>query len=464
MSEIFLSYAHRDDLLPEGWVKQTKKLLQLRLDQLYGKSANKIFIDYERKGNQELPVLIRSQLKKAKVLLSVVSPSYFESKWCRREIDIFHELNGGNAYERIVRVDKIRPNQEHEIINALSLQIYKKFYDEDGEFFIDHQQETYRKEIFKLARALKDLLDEINKELHEVETLDKIFFPDCPDDKTVYLDMIKSGVFGNQFHQAKTPFFHKKATVADWQRDTQRDVVGCKCIVHILGENYGLIPDDSENNPDGLSVFELQYDAIKKVRETNRFFHIVWKPRGLKTSDSKQNAFINKLETSHSSSYHFAEFVEKDIVDFQNYLKEKIKQFENLETVQVPTTPTVQKRPVYFLFPYAHEEIANQFKAAVATSNLDIDLKIVLKDLGEVEKHALHKAYCDNIGSYIVMPINNNEFRGNFLGELIPKAQLFHSGTTISLEAASFGGHEFYILNKSEDPLTKALQDFCAEL
>src|SRR5262245_22406460 len=91
-SDVFVSYAHIDDATPvpgePGWITALHKWLQVRLAQLLGKDP-KIWRDPQLHGNDILATAISEQLPRVAVFVSVLSPRYVNSEWCKRELTEF---------------------------------------------------------------------------------------------------------------------------------------------------------------------------------------------------------------------------------------------------------------------------------------------------------------------------------------------------------------------------------------
>ena len=87
--DVFISYAHMDnvpiDQGAEGWITDFHKLLETRLEQTIGHDV-KIWRDERLTGNTEFTPEIESQFPSLKVMVSVITPRYISSDWCRKEL------------------------------------------------------------------------------------------------------------------------------------------------------------------------------------------------------------------------------------------------------------------------------------------------------------------------------------------------------------------------------------------
>src|SRR2546423_7742765 len=89
--DIFVSYAHVDNKPfdnPRGWVDSFSERLALRLAQLTGSEPD-IWRDTRLQGNEYFSGSIGDGISATLLLLSVISPRYVNSDWCRGELTEF---------------------------------------------------------------------------------------------------------------------------------------------------------------------------------------------------------------------------------------------------------------------------------------------------------------------------------------------------------------------------------------
>jgi hypothetical protein len=97
----FISYAWVDNeqCVDErnGWVGMFHDRLRALLARELRRQteAERIWIDYERmRGNEPLSDAIRREISSSRLLVPIISPSYFASVWCRQELETFLGLHG----------------------------------------------------------------------------------------------------------------------------------------------------------------------------------------------------------------------------------------------------------------------------------------------------------------------------------------------------------------------------------
>ena len=121
---LFISYAHIDNqpFTPEqqGWVTRFHGSLEAVLSMRLGRKAE-IWRDRKLTGNDVFADEIVAQFPKTALLVSVLSPRYIESDWCRRELKEFCKvasLSGGLVVEnksRLIKVIKTPVDSEDQL-------------------------------------------------------------------------------------------------------------------------------------------------------------------------------------------------------------------------------------------------------------------------------------------------------------------------------------------------------------
>ena len=88
----FISYAHIDNEPLEpgqpGWVSRFHAVLKTRLSQRLGEPA-RLWRDDKLRGDDVFDDEIRAQLPRAALLVSILTPRYVRSGWCKSELDGF---------------------------------------------------------------------------------------------------------------------------------------------------------------------------------------------------------------------------------------------------------------------------------------------------------------------------------------------------------------------------------------
>ena len=111
--DLFISYSHIDDQPltadRQGWITQFHGALFTFLSQLKGAEA-RIWRDRNLQGNDVFSKEILDQFAQTAVLVTVLTPSFLNSKWCAKEIDEFcrrAEESGGTVVRNKARIFKL---------------------------------------------------------------------------------------------------------------------------------------------------------------------------------------------------------------------------------------------------------------------------------------------------------------------------------------------------------------------
>jgi hypothetical protein len=88
-ADAFISYAHLDNVElaagHPGWVTNLQRALAIRLAQLLG-TESRVWWDQKLRGNDLLDATFVERLQHVAALVTVISPRYIKSEWCRKEI------------------------------------------------------------------------------------------------------------------------------------------------------------------------------------------------------------------------------------------------------------------------------------------------------------------------------------------------------------------------------------------
>lgn len=335
--DIFISYAHLDnETLTEeqkGWVTTFHHALEKRLGQLLAHLPN-IWRDEKLQGNDYFGEEIVDQFQKLRVLVSILSPRYVESDWCRKELRTFYEVTQkfqgvrlGNK-SRIFKVIKTPvPHERHppESKDLLGYEFYE--VDDTGrfhEFQLEKQSPYYYKYLTKfedvaqdLCRLIKDF--EAGKASEKTEA-------DTPTDgsqgKTVYLAKTTSDLSAERDNIRRDLELRGYRVLPDQEllpdghfRQTVQDYLSrCELAVHLIGSKYGLIPEDEER-----SVGELQDELSRKAGLPR----LVWMPVDLKSADARQQQFISLLQ-SEAAGQQSTELLTTMLEDFKTHLMDTL--------------------------------------------------------------------------------------------------------------------------------------------
>jgi hypothetical protein len=87
--DVFVSYAHLDDLGEAAWVTNLVRHLDTEVRQRLGTKDLRIWIDHALDGNRPLTPEVMQAIRQSATLLVIMSPGYIASEWCVSERNAF---------------------------------------------------------------------------------------------------------------------------------------------------------------------------------------------------------------------------------------------------------------------------------------------------------------------------------------------------------------------------------------
>ena len=115
-NDVFISYCHAENhnAMGRGWIEVFHDELKMRLIQIVGaRQADEqpaIWRDVRLQGNDEFPAVLTDELRRAALVVSVLTPRYVGSTWCQTEVATFCQLaqqTGGLRVANKLRILKV---------------------------------------------------------------------------------------------------------------------------------------------------------------------------------------------------------------------------------------------------------------------------------------------------------------------------------------------------------------------
>ena len=308
--DVFVSYAHLDntavDEHQKGWVAKLHETLDRRLAQLLGKPT-RIWRDPKLKGNDVFEEVLVERVKRAAVLISVVSPRYVRSEWTIRELNEFWkaaEQQGGVEIRDKSRIFKVLKTpvpldqQSPPLPSLLGYEFYRvdpehgNFREFDEQFGPEYQQKFLMK-LDDLAQDLKDLLEFVEgPQLVEAPSGaskgEAIFLAVTTLDLQDEHDEIRRDL--QQHGYTVLPGRTLSPIGSEVEAEVREDLARCSMSIHLIGNHYSLTPEDAMT-----SLVEIQNELAIERGERGGFKRLVWIPPGLQVIDPRQQEVIDRL-------------------------------------------------------------------------------------------------------------------------------------------------------------------------
>lgn len=318
-NHLFISYAHLDNQpLTEqesGWVTRFHASLAAILGMRLGRKAE-VWRDAKIQGNDVFSDETLGQFAETALLVSVLSPRYVQSEWCTREAREFcaqAEASGGVVVDnktRVFKVIKTPVDSEDSLPPVMKQQLgYPFFILDEGQTPVELDPAygvalvpQYNLKLAKLAFEMAQLirkLESANEGGGASPTTSAT--PASSSKPTVYL--AESSYDRREHREALEAELrlHGYTVLPDRQlsRDEQpyitavTEMLGqCQLSIHLVGANYGAVPD----GPSEKSVVMLQNElAIDQVRSRG-LERIIWLADGTRSDSPLQQGFIEGLQ------------------------------------------------------------------------------------------------------------------------------------------------------------------------
>jgi hypothetical protein len=405
--DFLISYAHIDDQAliagENGWVSRLHRLLEIRVGQLLGETP-KIWRDPKLQGNDYFADTILERLPRIGAIVSVLSPRYVQSEWCNRELTEFcraAELSGGVRIAdkaRIFKVVKTPVSRERLPESVQPMLGYEFFvYDESGRPREMAQEygaggdRAFLAKIDDLAYDITQLLELLHRNGGPVPAPE-------PSKGTVYLaetsyelreeregikrDLIRSGF-------EVLPDRPLPLVAPDLDALVREQLRRCKLSIHLIGHNYGVIPEDSVQ-----SIVERQQTLASQLAPASALTSLIWLPPGLEVEDERQRAFVARLEND-ATVHATAELLAVPIEDLKTLIHSKLA--PPPAAVPKPPLPSNQElMRVYLLCDQQDVEATRSLEDHLFAKGLEVVLPIFDEDETQARlEHEENLRSCD---------------------------------------------------------------------
>ncbi len=313
--DILISYAHIDDesLMEgqKGWISEFHRSLEVRLSQLMG-ARPVIWRDPKLQGNDFFGEEIVDQFPEVALLISILSPRYVRSEWCTKEVGEFIKAaqeNGGFKLRNKSRIFKVIktpiPLEDHPeaIRETLGYEFFKLDPEtgrpkEFGKIYGPEAELAYWEKLDDLAHDITDLLNQLQKMGPQVggdvalnDDAVAVYLAQTSYDLREYRDNIKREL---QEHGYRVlPDQHLPLIAPDFISESAQLMDQCEVAIHLIGENYGIIPEGSQK-----SVVELQNETAAQKSKEGKLKRLIWFSPHTETEDERQINFVEHLKTS----------------------------------------------------------------------------------------------------------------------------------------------------------------------
>jgi cellulose biosynthesis protein BcsQ len=306
--DVFISYAHIDNqsLLGEsqGWVDAFSGALEMRLSQFLGGEV-RLWRDRKLSGDLSLWHETTDQhIREARVFVSILSPAYLQSDYCRRELETFLAHAGTASRHgtrrnlfKVLKWPVERVQEPKELREVLGFAFYRT--DEGGaprEFIPDtNARDLYLgfiERIHQLAFAISQSLRAESTPGPRVgeSGIRSIYVAETSSDIGRDRDGVVSELKQHGFRVLPDVALPPESLAM--QAAVREHLARSDASVHMIGQRYGIIPEGDQR-----SHVELQWELAAEYSLNHpSFSKIVWIPPDLTPADPRLGEFVNRLE------------------------------------------------------------------------------------------------------------------------------------------------------------------------
>jgi len=332
-SDVLLNYAAIDDFpLHEGkpgWVSQLHRNLEVRMEQLSGEKVRIARLP-EDAISPAIEAEMLHHVPQAKAMISVVSPPFVNSEVCRREVEQFWrgaEQTGGRYIKeksRLLKVLKTAVSEQQmprPLLDIFSPLFGFEFFELDAETGrVREFDETFgpvlKQRFFERVYDLAYDGCQVLYLLKQVRARDVPPATRDPNRRWVYLATTTSDV-ADERDRIKRELLERghvvlpEAPLPMLSRDVETVVRDClaKCTIaiHLLGQRYGVTPEDSSES---IPALQVRLSAEPGCRPDLQ--RLIWMPGAGESADERQRAFVLRVQED-PALHHRAEIIEGNL-------------------------------------------------------------------------------------------------------------------------------------------------------
>ena len=499
--KVFISYCHddNDEVLGDQWVEQFHRYLGTRLKQILGRGNEpRIWRDKVLQGNQDFADVLVEELHTSAVLISVLTPSYVDSEWCRREVEEFAraaEAAGGvkigENQKRIFKVEKT-PVDRSRHPPILQGQTGYRFYIKDKEKGRPSELALAADNPEKRAKALEVIED---LAYHIIGTLKAMAGAEAPSVSSVGAESGENTEMPVPAVDESRPVIYLAETsfdISEERTEVRRELQGqgyrvlpegqlpvtspdqfddavrecleqSQIVIHMIGAELAHSPAGHRDD-----VVVLQNRLGAEHSSENAIKRLIWLPQGCSSDDETQQAFIDSLQRDPAMQGG-ADVVQGPLQELITGILDTVKKIEaekrkSSETAQASDDAAV-RRSIYVCYSREDKESVDPLLDYLFKNDIDLLeppwLDEAAKDQQLVARHKENVRACD---AMLVFAVNATEsWLKSQISELL-KAPHYRDNQPLLARAIYLGGGMSGARVRTRDLIIRDDGDFSPEV
>ena len=347
--DLFISYAHIDDqpLTPgqQGWIARFHATLQALLSMRLGQDA-RIWRDEKLRGNDVFSEEIVRQFTNTRALVSILSSRYLASEWCTREVREFCEtavLSGGLSVGGKCRVFKVvktpvdtldaLPGPMRDVLGYDFFAMNEGTPLELDPAYGQEYAQLYNQRVAKLAWDVAQLFKAQSTGAGDRAAADDragqppvarptVYLAECSYDRKQTWDVVQGEL--KRLGYPVLPESRLPAGEAEYVAVVDSLLARSALSIHLVGENYGAVPD----GPTMKSAAVLQNELAVARAKGGGLQRLIWLPDGTRSAQPPQQAFIDALHQDGDAQFG-ADLITGDLEELRAAIHATLKKIEH---------------------------------------------------------------------------------------------------------------------------------------
>jgi hypothetical protein len=372
---IFISYAHIDNEEPPEWIDSFAEELRRKVMVRLGARPTIWKDRYRLSGNDVLQEIILPAARNAMVIVSVISPGYLTSAWCKSELNAFVEAHQAGdlsirGRSRVFKVVKLPP----EDIEALGK--LPELLDTTGDMFYSHDgrkavswdptrdADKFKEKVDDVALAIVQILGAVlGTNRHLVPSGLKIYLAPSTYDLHDQRERLRNTLRLSGHAVLET----EPVYTSDYEYRVRTQLERSHMSLHLIGDNYATL--ENSNELVEATAYRLANEAAMQRPE---FVRVTWRMSKV-PPDERKREFVARLTDDVAQDN--MQYVVMPREELESYLKDvahNILKSQRPAEPEPPPVPSPSPSPslahrttVYMTWDPADDESSGETIAAV---------------------------------------------------------------------------------------------------
>jgi hypothetical protein len=399
--DVFISYTHADNQ-PDSrgaWVERFRADLKARLEVVSGHSID-IWWDLKLGAADLFNDAIQSELQLSAVLVTILSPSYFNSEYCRREREFFHafaERTGQAAIaskSRIVKVAKFFvPLEQYprDLEEMLEFRFYAPVAGTSRYRELHLHEDPAVRELYDTR--VDDVAQEATAILGAIEaraaapSRGSVYLAETTSDLLDKRDEIRRYLTQLGYDVMPRTELRLLRGAAELGRFVSESLSKSRLAVHPIGGLYGTVLEGAN----GKSIVQLQLDLA--AERNGNLGRIIWVPEGVAALEEAQRPFLKRIHEEYPTRGF--EIIEGPLPSLTTHVQDR------LDPKPSVTSPASSSRGIYLICDDQDRGVAKTLRLVLFGEHLDVEWTPL--SCGDLSIDAQHRKLLERNQAHIVV-------------------------------------------------------------